>query len=138
MVGLLERLADGAVLVSDGAMGTQLFSRGLKPGESPEALNLSHPEYLQEIAREYREAGADIVHTNTFGGSPVSLAGFGLADRTEEINTRAVEAARRFWHRSRVLWQAASPEPAWPRDTRAPPGTSQARSSASWYGLHQA
>ena len=95
MVGLLERLAGGAVLVSDGAMGTQLFSRGLKGGESPETLNLSHPEYLQEIAREYREAGADIVHTNTFGGSPVSLAGFGLDDRTEEINRRAVEAARR-------------------------------------------
>lgn len=95
MGGLLERLAAGAVLVSDGAMGTQLFSRGLKPGESPEALNLSHPEYLQEIAREYRAAGADIVHTNTFGGSAVSLAGFGLADSTEEINRQAVEAARR-------------------------------------------
>ncbi len=92
---LLERLAAGEILVSDGAMGTQLMDRGLKPGECPEALNLSHPEILTEIARMYSTAGAHIVHTNTFGGSPLALAAYGLDDRTEEINRQAVAAARR-------------------------------------------
>lgn len=95
MVTLLERLAAGEILVSDGAMGTQLMDRGLKPGECPEALNLSHPEFATEIARAYSTAGAHIVHTNTFGGSPMALAAYGLDDRTEEINRQAVAAARR-------------------------------------------
>lgn len=95
MASLLEQLAAGEILVSDGAMGTQLMNRGLKPGESPEALNLSHPEYMTEIAQAYSAAGAHIVHTNTFGGSPMALAAYGLDDRTEEINRQAVEAARR-------------------------------------------
>jgi len=92
---ILERLKDGEVLVADGAMGTMLQERGLKPGECPEALNLSRPELLEEVARLYLEAGAEIVQTNTFGGSPLKLALYGLAERTEEVNRKAVEAARR-------------------------------------------
>jgi 5-methyltetrahydrofolate--homocysteine methyltransferase len=87
-----ERLAAGEILVGDGAMGTQLMARGMKPGDCPEAINLSHPEWLEEIGRGYAEAGADIVVSNTFGASPLKLALYELEDRLEEIVTAAIGA----------------------------------------------
>ncbi len=57
-------------------------------------LNLSRPELVREIHRGYFEAGADMVETNTFGGSPITLAEFDLQDRTQEINRVAGELAR--------------------------------------------
>jgi len=93
--GVLARLAAGEVLVGDGAWGTQLMARGLPPGEPPEIFNLERPEVLEEIASGYLAAGADLVTTNTFGGSPARLAKRGLDDRTEEINRAAVAAVRR-------------------------------------------
>jgi 5-methyltetrahydrofolate--homocysteine methyltransferase len=92
---LLSRVRAGEILVGDGAMGTQLFERGLAPGDCPESWNLSRPEVLEEIARSYLEAGSDIVETNTFGASPLKLARYALDARTEEINRAAVEAVRR-------------------------------------------
>ena len=83
------------VLVLDGAMGTMLQERGLAPGASPEGMNLDAPEVVEGVHREYAEAGADILVTNTFGGSRVKLAHYGLEDRVAEINARAVEIARR-------------------------------------------
>jgi 5-methyltetrahydrofolate--homocysteine methyltransferase len=92
---LLERLSDGEVLVADGAMGTMLLDRGLGIGAPPESVNLSRPEILEEIARLYLDAGADIIQTNTFGGSPLKLAMYALDDRAGEINHAAVRAVRR-------------------------------------------
>lgn len=94
MKPLLERLKSPGVLVADGAMGTMLLQRGLESGQCPERMNLEKPEVLTEIARRYLEAGADIVQTNTFGGSPLKLAQYGLDVRTEEINVAAVRAVR--------------------------------------------
>lgn len=94
MRGLLERLRAGEALVGDGAWGTQLMARGLAPGDSPEAFALERPELLADIAALYLEAGADLVTTNTFGGSPLRLAAHGLEARCEEINRLAVEALR--------------------------------------------
>jgi 5-methyltetrahydrofolate--homocysteine methyltransferase len=89
-----ERLAQGACLISDGAMGTQLQLRGLAPGACPEQINLERPEVPAEVARLYAEAGSDIVQANTFGASPLKLAHWDLADQTEAINRAAVRAAR--------------------------------------------
>lgn len=94
MRGLRERLADGETLCGDGAWGTQLMAHGLAPGSCFEALNLHRPELLAAIADSYIAAGADLVTTNTFGGSPAALARHGFADRTESVNRAAVEAVR--------------------------------------------
>ena len=84
------------ILILDGAMGTYLQAKGyLKAGACPELLNLEHPEWIEEIHREYIEAGADIVVTNTFGGNRIKLSEYGLQDRVIEINRRAVEIARK-------------------------------------------
>lgn len=94
MTPLLERLRAGDILVADGAMGTMLFQRGLQPGQCPESMNLAHPGMLEEIASQYLLAGADIVQTNTFGGSPLKLSSYGLDAQTEQINRSAVACVR--------------------------------------------
>lgn len=83
------------VLVLDGAMGTMLQERGLQPGQSPEELNLTMPDVVASVHEAYVTAGADIIITNTFGGSRFKLAHYGLEDRLAEINAKAVEIARR-------------------------------------------
>src|SRR5512137_1721430 len=82
------------VLVLDGAMGTMLQERGLKPGQSPEEMNLTMPEVVTGVHREYREAGADIIVTNTFGGNRPKLSHYGLEGRLHDINAGAVAIAR--------------------------------------------
>lgn len=91
---ILDRLRSGDILVGDGAMGTLLFQRGLQPGECPESVNLTSRHVLEEIAALYLDAGADIVQTNTFGGSPLKLAHYGLAEQVEQINSVAVARVR--------------------------------------------
>jgi 5-methyltetrahydrofolate--homocysteine methyltransferase len=91
----LERLARGEVLVGDGAWGTMLMERGLAAGAPPESFVLSRPEVIGEIAGLYVEAGADLITTDTFGASSLALERHKLDPRTEEINRRAVEEARR-------------------------------------------
>jgi 5-methyltetrahydrofolate--homocysteine methyltransferase len=82
------------VLVLDGAMGTMLQERGLKPGQSPEELNLTAPEVVAGVHRAYIDAGADIIVTNTFGGSSAKLSHYGLEEKVAEINAKAVQLAR--------------------------------------------
>jgi 5-methyltetrahydrofolate--homocysteine methyltransferase len=94
MNGLLERIQSGEILCGDGGWGTQLMARGLKPGDSPEALNLSDPDALVEVATLYVDAGAQLITTNTFGGSPLKLKAYDLDSRTEEINAAAIEALK--------------------------------------------
>ncbi len=109
MSNLLDRLSQGEVLVGDGAMGTMLLARGLKSGQCPERMNLDHPEVLEEIASAYFEAGSDIISTNTFGGSALKLAQYGLDGRTEEINAAAVMAVRNVVGRERCLALSVGP-----------------------------
>lgn len=94
MPNLMRRLAEGRVLVADGAMGTMLMQAGLLPGECPEKMNLDHPEVITGIAKQYSAAGADIIQTNSFGGSSLKLAQYDLEVSTESINQNAVRLAR--------------------------------------------
>ncbi|MFA7402470.1 MAG: homocysteine S-methyltransferase family protein [Pelobacteraceae bacterium] len=82
------------VLILDGAMGTMLQERGLQAGQSPEELNLTMPDVVASVHRDYIQAGADIIITNTFGGSRFKLSHYGLENQLAEINSRAVEIAR--------------------------------------------
>jgi len=94
---LLERIKKGEILIGDGAMGSLLMARAkdLIKGKSPEFINLSRTDILEEVAGLYLEAGADIVQTNTFGGSPLKLSDYSLDDKTEEINRAAVRAVKK-------------------------------------------
>ena len=101
-VGRLLAELERRVLVLDGAMGTALQALGLTAEDfggadlegCNEALNLSRPEVVRGVHRGYLEAGADIVETNTFGGTPLVLAEYGLQERTVEINRAAAALAR--------------------------------------------
>lgn len=89
----LARLSQGPLL-ADGAMGTELFVRGARPDQCLDELNLSSPDLIHQVHREYIAAGADLIETNTFGANRFRLAAFGLADRVREINRRGAEIAR--------------------------------------------
>jgi methionine synthase I (cobalamin-dependent) len=91
---LLEQIAQGVVLVSDGAMGTFLHAQGLGLGECPESWCILHPDVVKGIAEAYIGAGSEIVETNSFGGSPLKLKHYGLADKTRELNRAAAALAR--------------------------------------------
>lgn len=95
MNDIRKMLSSGKVLVSDGATGTYLFSKGLNSGDSPERWNLTHPEHVLDIAASYADAGADLVHTNTFGGSVLKLKDYGLESQAEEINSAAVSIIKK-------------------------------------------
>jgi 5-methyltetrahydrofolate--homocysteine methyltransferase len=83
------------VILLDGGMGTELIRRGLPQGYCPELWNVEEPEQVEEIHRRYFEAGADVVTTNSFGGSPIKLAAHDLAGRAFELNRAAAENAVR-------------------------------------------
>ena len=90
---ILDRLAAGEILISDGATGTYLQQRGLEPGGCPEEFNASHPEVVRGMARDYFAAGSDIVLTNSFGGSRFMQKKYGFGERVREFNRLAAEHA---------------------------------------------
>ena len=91
----LERLRSGKTLVADGATGTNLHRMGLQPGIAPEDLVLDQPEMILELESAFATAGSDIILTCTFGGTRLRMKGSKYAQRVTEVNTRAVELARK-------------------------------------------
>ncbi len=87
-------LAQGRVLIADGATGTNYQLMGMEPGLAPEEWLFQAPERVVELHRSFVDAGADIVLTCTFGATPLRLEEGPLAGRTREVNVRAAELAR--------------------------------------------
>ena len=98
---ILERLAAGGVLVSDGATGTYLQASGLEPGGCPEAFNVDQPEVIRRMAADYFNAGSDMVLTASFGGSRFMLDKYGHSGQAREFNRLAATHAKSVaspWH----------------------------------------
>jgi homocysteine S-methyltransferase len=93
MTEFLEAL-DQRVLVCDGAMGTQLYARGIFLNRCFDELNLTQPDLVAEIHRDYVRAGADVLETNTFGANRFKLATFGLGEKVRIINLQGARIAR--------------------------------------------
>ncbi len=91
---LVDDLKAGRIRVADGAMGTSLQTRGLTDGGAPELWNVEKPDIVREVLASYASAGAQLLTTNTFGGSRPRLAMHGLEDRVHELNRAAAEIAR--------------------------------------------
>ncbi len=106
----IRELLEQRVLVLDGAMGTMIQRykldekdyRGSRFAEWPQPLkgnndllNLTQAQIIEEIHREYLEAGADIIETNTFNGTRISMADYGMEDLVYEMNLRAAQIARK-------------------------------------------
>jgi methionine synthase I (cobalamin-dependent) len=91
---LTSLLAERPWLLADGATGSNLFHRGLQSGDSPELWNAEHPDRIAELGRAFVEAGADIILTNSFGGTRYRLKLHRAADRVAELNERAAAIAR--------------------------------------------
>jgi methionine synthase / methylenetetrahydrofolate reductase(NADPH) len=85
---------DRRVLVCDGAMGTQLYAKGVFINRCFESLNLTHPELVAGVHAEYVRAGADVIETNTFGANRIKLRAFGLSEKVESINVEGARVAR--------------------------------------------
>lgn len=113
VMNLLEALRE-RVLVAEGAMGTRLLStcllsKGIAPDACLEALNLTNPSLIQRIHQEYREAGAEIFKSNTFGASMARLARHGVEAKCREINHAGVQLARSAAGRSGFVAGALGP-----------------------------
>lgn len=89
-----EALESDRVILFDGAMGTELYRRGVFVNRCYDALSLDEPELVREIHRDYRRAGARVLETNTFGGNRMRLQTYGEEERVEEINRSAARLAR--------------------------------------------
>lgn len=91
---IVDSIKSGKILVSDGAWGTFLYKKGLKPGECPELWCLDRFDDVKDIAKSYIDAGADMVESNSFGGTCFKMKHFGLDNKVAEINEASARASR--------------------------------------------
>lgn len=84
-----------SLLVGDGAMSTYLYQQGIPVGMTAEELSLSRPDWIEEVHRQYVEAGAQLIETNTYGADRERLSRYGLEGKVSRINRESVAIARR-------------------------------------------
>ena len=94
MITFRELLNSDHVTVFDGAMGTQLYAKGVYINRSYDELNLTHPDLVRAVHEEYVRAGAEVIETNTFTATAPKLQQYGLEGRLREINATAARLAR--------------------------------------------
>lgn len=109
MIPLLDNLQEGNILLCDGAMGTLLQAKGMKPGECPELWCIERPQEVMDIHRQYRKAGSDIVETNSFGGNRFKLKHYDLEEKVVEINKAAASIARKVAGDSQYVLASVGP-----------------------------
>lgn len=102
-------MQEGQILLSDGAMGTELQKRGLPSGHCPEEYNISHPQIIQSVYKDYYDAGSDIVETNSFGGNRMRLAAHGMQDKVKEFCRRSAELAKEVCPQERFVAGSIGP-----------------------------
>jgi len=95
MKKLSQLVSNKSTILSDGAWGTNLQRKGLEIGECPEEWNINHPDLVEEVARDFIEAGSRLIKTNSFGASRFKLEQYGLGERTTEINRLAGELSKK-------------------------------------------
>ncbi len=104
-----ELLQAKKVLLADGAWGTELARHGLPAGEAPEKWNIENPAAVQAVAQGYVDAGADIILSNSFGGSRPKLEKVGLADSLDEINRKAAEISKAAAGDNAIVFASVGP-----------------------------
>ena len=109
MSPLLHYIKKTGFVLADGAIGTNLFAKGLETGDAPELWNCDEPEKVLELHREFVEAGADILLTNSFGANEFRLKLHGAQDKVELLNHEAVRLAKQAANEAdRAVFVAAS------------------------------
>ena len=91
---LTALLAERPWLLADGATGSNLFDRGLQSGDAPELWNEDHPDRVAALQRAFVEVGADIILTNSFGGTRHRLKLHRAEGRVAQLNEKAAQIAR--------------------------------------------
>ncbi len=110
MAGSFREALEERVILLDGAMGTEIYKRGVFINRSYDEVSVSQPDIVRDIHAAYMRAGADVLTTNTFGANRLRLQPYGLDDRVEDINRAAVALAREV--AGDKVWVAGSIGPA--------------------------
>lgn len=108
-MNILDEIKQNKYLLSDGAWGTLLQVKGIKPGECPELWNINNRFAVLDIALSYADAGADIIETNSFGANRFKLDHYGLTERVSEINEVAAAISREAAGKNRYVAGSVGP-----------------------------
>ncbi len=106
--GILDAIKKRIILL-DGGFGTELIARGFPQGACPETWNVEKPEVVKEIHKNYYDAGADAILTNSFGGTTIKLSSHDLEDRCFELNRAAALIANEVKPEGRYLGGSMGP-----------------------------